>query len=86
MLENAAGVPAGTIIRGKIDRGFDEICIIYQIPASVCSNAAGIYRLKVKDGAMETEVVREDCPARAAQFDHSWKLVSATPKSLPGGK
>ncbi|HNX03986.1 MAG TPA: hypothetical protein PKI32_00705 [Opitutales bacterium] len=83
-LEKAAGVPEGTVIRGKLERGFDDVCIIYTTPASICQSSAGIYRLTPVDGRMEAEVLREDCPARAAQMDHAWKLLNMTPKPFPG--
>lgn len=80
-LTNVKGQPAGTVILGKIDRGFDQLLITYTAPLSLCEQATGIYTFKAtKDNQkMKLTKVREDCPIRAAQLETDWILKNAMP-------
>jgi hypothetical protein len=85
VIENAPGVPAGTVITGTVERGFDEVRIVYLAPASLCQGQSGVYRLSLKKSILTMEVLSEECPARAAQMDKTWKLLNMTPRPY-GGK
>ncbi len=85
VIENAPGVPAGTVITGTVDRGFDEVRIAYLTPASLCPGQSGVYRLSLKKDVLSMEVLNEPCPERAAQMDKTWKRLNMTPRPY-GGK
>lgn len=80
VLENAKGVQSGSLINGKMDRGFDEIYVVYTSPKSLCQDGSGIYKLVRKGDQMTFETLREDCPTRAGQFDTTWTLKDPTPR------
>ena len=77
VLENAKG--SAQPIKGKIDRGFDEILFTYLTPAAVCKDATGVYRFTSDGRKLTLEPLREDCPARAAQLDKSWSIANRIP-------
>lgn len=79
ILENAKGVATGTLVNGKMERGEDEIYVVYASPKALCGDASGLYRLSRKGNVLKFETLREDCPTRAAQFDKSWTLKYRTP-------
>ena len=79
VIEGAAGLEAGTIIKGTMERGFDEILITYTTPTAVCGSATGLYRISRKDNQLILETLREDCPSREQHLDKVWTLKSAIP-------
>jgi hypothetical protein len=78
---NVKGQPAGTVIVGKIDRGFDQLLITYTSPRAVCEDANGIYKFKAtKDNQkMKLTMIHDDCAVRVAQLDKDWILKNPMP-------
>lgn len=74
VIENASGMEDGKLIRGTMERGFDQVLVKYTYPIAVCKDATGVYQFVQEGDKLTFTELHEDCPAREAQFDHSWTL------------
>jgi hypothetical protein len=81
ILENAKGAASGALIKGKMDRGMDEVYVVYTDPKTICPDSSGIYRFSRKGKQLTWEKIRDDCATRVGQFDHTWTLKYRTPLS-----
>jgi len=77
VLENVPGTEIP--IKGKLDRGFDQILIHYTTSLSICQDAVGIYKFNSDRKTLKLETIREDCTARAAQLDKEWTMKYQSP-------